>query len=153
LPGAGDVVARLLGPPAPELPLDLHVPESSSRALASSSSQLVSLTRGRPTGSPSERSCSSIACQPAYSTKSTPRSRSSSSSWPPVHSSRPAEASSSRRLQGSAAAFFFFPLTPPGPRLIHPSPQTPGRPVTPPSSLAVTPGRSSNGTPGSPTPR
>src|SRR5207248_616936 len=95
LAGDREVVDRLAGLPAPEL-LG-HATESSSRAFVSSSSQLVSLTRGRPRGAPSPRSCSSIACQPAYSTKSRPRPRRSSSSSPPSASSRPAAASSSRR--------------------------------------------------------
>ena len=52
-----------------------HGLDSSARAFSSSSSQLVSLTRGRPCGSPRPRSCRSIASQPAYSTNSMPRSR------------------------------------------------------------------------------
>src|SRR5262249_25389679 len=142
LAGDGEVVDRLAGLSAPELLLDLHVPESSSRALASSSSQLVSLTRGRPSGSPSERSCSSTACQPASSTKSTLRPRRSSSSSPPVLSSRPAAASSSRRSHVSAASFLFVPITPLGPRLIQPATYTRGCPITRPSSFGITPRRS-----------
>src|SRR5262249_46995316 len=72
LAGDGKVADRLAGLSTPQLLLGDHATESSSRALANSSSQLVSLTRGRPSGSPSLRSCSSIACQPAYSMKSAP---------------------------------------------------------------------------------
>src|SRR5207237_9904421 len=79
LAGDREVVDRLAGLGPPELLSSRHRTESSARALASRSSQLVSLTRGLPRGSPSARSCSSIACQPAYSTKPTPRDRSSSS--------------------------------------------------------------------------
>src|SRR5581483_10410294 len=113
----GEVVDRLAGLPAPELG---HTTESSERAFASSSSQLVSFTRGRPRGAPRPRSCSSIACHPAYSTKSTPRSRSRSSSSPPSPARRPAAASSSTASTVSAASFLFVPITPLGPRLIQP---------------------------------
>src|SRR5262249_33534068 len=117
-----EVLDRLVGLAAPELlGHGLHDADSSARAVASSSSQVASLTRGRPWGSPRPRSWSSIACHPASSTNSTPRSRSSSSSSPPWRESRPAAASSRRRSTVSAASFLFVPITPLGPRLIQPA--------------------------------
>ena len=79
LAGDREVVDRLARLAAPELLGSSAHPTSSRRAqpagaAASSSSQVASFTRGRPCGSPRPRSCSSIASQPAYSTKSTPRS-------------------------------------------------------------------------------
>ena len=99
------------------------------RALAAerTSSHVQSLIRGRPCGSPSERSRASIDPQPAY------RDRLHVALGEqlvegPVGRRRghgPARASSSRSSMVSTASFLFVPMTPVGPRLIHPATYSP----------------------------
>ena len=95
--------------------------DTRSSAVWSSSSQVTSLTRGRPCGSPSPRSAVSIASQPAYSTS---RSRARGARRPPSRRMRPRFAPARRcehpRAAGSTvsvASFLFVPMMPVGPAL------------------------------------
>jgi hypothetical protein len=97
---------------------------------------------------------SSIACQPSQTT--------ASGAQRPIHSahasasadpepSRPASASATILATVSAASFLLVPITPLGPRLIHPTTYSPRRErpsssQTRPPSLRIRPRRSSNGT-------
>src|SRR5581483_11823898 len=158
LPGHGEVGDRLARLAAPKLLCGVrlgHEVEVSRRPVSNSLSQAVSFTRGRPRGSPAARSAASIACQPSYSTKCAPFSRSSSSSDPPPpwRASLPAAASASSCSTVSTASFLFVPMTPLGPRLIQPAQYVRSAPTTRPASFGITQARSSNGTPGSGTPR
>src|SRR5262249_47801852 len=115
-----DRLRRLAAPQLGPLRRPRHV-VACTPPVSSSSSHVRSFTRGRPSGSPALRSRASIARQPSSSTYRVPFSSRSRARSPPCEDSRPARASSSSRSTVSVASFLFVPITPLGPRLIHPA--------------------------------
>lgn len=92
-------------------------------AAASMSEMWTNLTRGRDASAPRFRSAASMARQPHQSTGSAPRSRRSRSKAARPATSRastPASKSCHNRATVCTAQVRLVPITPLGPRLIHP---------------------------------
>ena len=126
----------------------------SPRLIFTISSRGTTMMRARPSGCPSEISCSSRRCHPSRSVHCTPREASSSSTASSCGASGDHHPDwlFTRWLTVSIASDFVWPMSPTGPRLIHPVANTPGMtsplsPMTWPSRFGITPRRSSNGMP------
>jgi PPOX class probable F420-dependent enzyme len=93
--------------------------------IRSSSATLVSFKRGLPRASPADRSWSSISFQWSSVTNLGCRDSSHSTSSSPWPSPKSANAAASRSaisvLTVSCESFLLLPMTPDGPRLIHPT--------------------------------